>query len=145
MDINHVSVNSLYRSLRPNILEVLFRILFCSVLTSRRDSSNLDFYHCCRLLIIISSQSHRRRKHKLQKVQTEFNVFFNTSQSNTRQDYAKANVVNALVFLSIEMQPAFRPLSAHQESRIDKKIQINKILQNRRYSFSSKLDFDIFH
>ena len=47
-------------------------------------------------------------------------MFFNTPQSNTRQDYAKANGVNALVFLSIEMQPAFRPLIAHQALRIDK-------------------------
>ena len=134
----HVSLILLYRSLRPNILVILFGILFWSVFTSLKYSSNLDFHHCCRLLGSISSQSHRCRKRKSQKAQTEINVFFNTPRSNTGQDYAKANGVNALVFLSAKMQTAFRPLIAHQEMRIDNKIQINKVLQNRRYSFSRK-------
>ena len=72
-------------------------------------------------------------------MQTEFNVFFNTPQSNTRQDYANANKVNDWIFLSVKKQTAFRSLIA-QESM---KNQINKILQNSLYFFSSKLDFDM--
>ena len=75
----------------------------------------------------------------MQKVQTELNVFLNTPQSNTRQDYANANEVNAWIFLSVKKQTAFRSLVA-QESM---KNQINKILQNDLYLFSSKLDFDM--
>ena len=74
----------------------------------------------------ISSQSHRCIKRKLQKAQSEINVFFKTPQSKTGQDYANANGVNARVFLSAKMQPAFRPLIAHQESRIDKKFRETK-------------------
>ena len=53
----------------------------------------------------------------MQKVQTEFNVFFNTPQSNTRQDYANANGVNAWVFLSVKKQTAFRSLIAQESMK----------------------------
>ena len=56
-------------------------------------------------------------------MQTELNLFFITPQSNTRQDYANANGANAQVFLSAKMQPAFRPLIAHQKLRINKKFR----------------------
>ena len=107
-----------------NSVRFFFGILICCVFwTLRGDASKLDFHHCCRLLKRISSQSHHCRKRQMQKAQTEFNVFFNTPQSNTGPDNANANWVNAKVFLSFKKQQAFRPLIAYQKSRNDKKIR----------------------
>ena len=60
---------------------------------------------------------------KCRKAQTEFNVFFNTPQSNTGQNYANAIGVNARLFLSVKKQQAFRPLIAYQKSRNGKKLR----------------------